>query len=145
VNYQVFRYGSAVLVVLLAVGIVLFFPNLYVKLVPGLVILWGEIVVGFAANRVALRLTKRGIALMGIEGEQNRTVRQMLQTGSFTRLYLLYGLLFLTYFLLSVVSIRIGAVLLGMLVLMLLFPIFLIYDMLNDYYEVRRIEGENVA
>ena len=141
-NYILFRNVAAVAVVLLGVALFLFFPVLYVQLVPGLVFLWGEIAVGFAANRAAHALTKRGIALKGIEGEQNPIAKRMFATGNFTKLYLAYGLVFASGVVLTALSIYVGAVWLGMLVIMLFFPVVLIYDMLNDYYWVKRYERE---
>lgn len=141
-NYALFRNVAAVAVVSSGVALFLFFPAWYVQLVPGLASLWGEIAVGFAANRAAHALTKRGIALKGIEGEQNPTAKRMFATGNFTKLYLTYGLIFASGVALTALSVYVGAVWLGMLVIMLFFPIVLVYDMLNDYYWVRRYERE---
>ncbi len=142
VNYVLFRNAAAVAVVLLGVALFLFFPALYVQLALGLTFLWGEIAIGFAANRAAHALTKMGIALKGIEGEQNPTARKMFATGNFTKLYLTYGLILASGVVLTALSIYVGAVWLGMLVIMLFFPVVLVYDMLNDYYWVRRYERE---
>jgi hypothetical protein len=66
----------------------------------------------------------------------------MLATGNFTKLYLTYGLVFVSADILTALSIYVGALWLGTLVIMLFFPMVLVYDMLNDYYWVRRYERE---
>lgn len=62
----------------------------------------------FASNANAG--TKRGIALKGIEGEQNPTAKRMFATGNFAKLYLTYGLIFASGAALTALSIYAGDV-----------------------------------
>jgi hypothetical protein len=58
VDYIKFRNASAVGVVVIAVLILLLFQGTYLPVVSGLTILWGELMLGLAANRVSHKLTK---------------------------------------------------------------------------------------
>jgi hypothetical protein len=141
-KYSTFQAINVASVVTVAVAILLFFPLLYVQLVPGLVILWGEIAVGILANRVAFILTKRGVTLIGVKGEQNPVMRNMLTSGDFTKLYLVYATMLGAGGFITALSVRLGAMLLGTLVLMAAFPLILTLDMLNDFVVVSRLEKE---
>jgi hypothetical protein len=142
-NFVLFRNVGTAVIVMLSVGMIIWIPLLYVQLVPGLVVMWGEIVVGLAANRVALHLTRKGIALKGIEGEENSITRRMFEIGNFTKLYLFYGLVVFWGTIFTALSIHLGGVLFEILVLMLLLPIFMGYDMIHDYFWIRRYERES--
>lgn len=100
-------------------------------------LLWGS------ENRYALALTRRGVALTGPRGEQNPAMRSMMATGDFTKLYLVYATM--TGEGLAILSIRLGAVLFGTILLTGVFPLFLILEMLNDCIVVRRLERERIG
>jgi hypothetical protein len=113
-KYSTFQAVNIAVVVLVSAAILLLFPFLYVQLVPGLVVLWGEIAVGI--------------------------MRGMLATGNFTKLYLVCVTMLAMGLVITALSFRLGTMLLGTLVLMVAFPMILIVDMLNDYIVVTRLE-----
>lgn len=124
-------------------GLVVFIllPEWFVSLVPGLAILWGEFAVGIAANRVAYRLTKEAIAIKGIGIEQNPLARSMFSRGDFTLLLEVYALMVVVNLFLTIASVLEGAVWVGLLILLLSFPLALIYDMLHDYVWLSRFKA----
>jgi hypothetical protein len=77
VNYFLYRNVTATVVVLLGAIVLVLFPARHLQLVPGLLLLWGELVLALGADRVAHSLTKRAIALKGIQAEQNPGARKM--------------------------------------------------------------------
>ncbi|MGD0478146.1 MAG: hypothetical protein ABSB29_08275 [Nitrososphaerales archaeon] len=123
------------------VGLTLFL-NSYVPLIPGLIILWAEISLGFAFSSVARRLTRRAVAMQGIGIEQNPIMRQMLATGDFRLLRAVFTGMALFGLTMTVVFIRIGTVRLSVLVLLFAFPLAFVIDALNDIYWIRRLESE---
>jgi len=123
------------------VAVFIILPTWFVSLVPGLVVLWGEFAVGIAANRIAHQLTKEAIALKGIDIEQNPLTRTMFRRGDFGLLLKIYGLMVVVNLFLTLVSILEGAVWVGLLILLLSFPLALTYDMLHDYFWLSRFRA----
>ena len=69
----------------------------------------------------------------------------MFQTGNFDLLRKVYAILAILGAGLTMMSIRQESVWLGLLVLLVIFPIFMIYDMLNDAVWIRRFRQEERA
>ena len=137
------QFMSLIMVGTAALGGVVFalLPSWFVGLVPGLIVLWGELAVGIAANRVAYRLTKEAIAIEGVGIEQNPLARSMFRNGNFAPLLRVYALMVVVNLFLTIVSSLEGAVWVGLLILLLSFPLALIYDMLHDYIWLSRIKA----
>lgn len=132
--------GYAVLAI--AIGLI-FFLNSYVTLLPGVIIIWGEIVVGLLANRVAYRLTRRAVALKGLAIEQNSIMRGMLASGNFRLIWAVYSVMVILGAALTWMSFRIGAVQVPELILLPAFTVPLIVDAMNDLYWIRRFDKES--
>ena len=142
-EYIKFMNASMIGVIAVALLILVLFQGTYIPLVPGLLILWAELGLGFAANRTAHYLTKEAMELKGsTEIEQNPIAKRMYQTGNFDLLRKVYAILAILGAGLTMMSIRQESVWLGLLVLLVIFPIFMIYDMLNDAVWIRRFRQE---
>jgi uncharacterized membrane protein len=141
-EYASFWKAILAYAVLAVVADLLLFRDSYVPLLPGLAVVWGEIGLGFAVNRIAFRLTARAIAVKGVSIEANPVMRRMLATGSLKLLWIVWGNMALVGLLVSVVSIRFGDVWLGMLLLIATLPIAMAGDAANDYYWISRVESE---
>lgn len=143
VEFVKFRNTMAIVVVVAGIVILFFFPQTYLPLATGLSILWGEMALGIAASITAHLLTLRAVAMKGVEIEQNPYTKRMLQRENFHMLWGFYALMVAAGVFLTMTSINQGGVWMGVLVLLLAFPVLTLYDVLNDVVWLRRFENEN--
>ncbi len=142
-DFVKFRNATAIAVTAAGVVILLYFPRIYLPLFSGFTILWGELALGLAASITARRLTVKAVAMKGVEIEQNPFTKRMFQRGSFSMLWGFYALMVAAGAFLAVTSVWEGGVWLGVLVLLLAFPILTLYDVLNDIIWLRRFSSED--
>lgn len=140
VDYSTFRRLSIVTVFGLAVIMIAFFRTVLFPILQGLVILWIGIGLALASNIGAFVLTKRAVAMQGVEVEGNPDAKEMFAKRKFTPLYASFVFIIGVGVLLSAISLITGILPVSLLIVVMGVAIWFWLDLLNDAYQMSKVK-----
>lgn len=135
-EYKTFHRLSIATVPGLAAVMIVFFRDYLFPVMLGIELLWIGIVIALVSNVGAIVLTKRAIAIGGMQVERNPAAREMFARGNLTPYYRSVSLITGIGVVLTVISALTDILPFGLLIVVYAVALWFWLDLVNDAYQM---------
>ena len=135
-EYKTFHRLSIVTVLGLAAVMIVFFRDFLFAVMLGIELLWIGIIIALVSKFGAIILTKRAIAIGGIQVERNPAAREMFARGNLTPYYRSVSLIAGIGVVLTVISAVTDILPFGLLIVVYAVALWFWLDLANDAYQM---------